>query len=1160
MMQLAFTVKIVAGLALLLAASGSELKPLTPGVDFDPDKLPSHGSEKAAFLEQNTVTSSYIVEFEDQPVAVRHASRAGEKLDRKARHVVDYVRYLQSRREAALEDLQDVEILYTYNYAYNGAAIRLTAEQAEELKSKPGIVKVQKDSFRRPLTDKTSQYLGLTESGQAWANGYTGEDVVIGVLDSGIVPENPSFADVPTPQFGNKGDLMAYGPPPDTFTGTGCAFGNTDFNAQDEAFVCNNKILAAKCYAKSFSDTFDDDLICGGDGFFVVSDGFLSARDDADSGHGSHVSSTAAGNYGVEAIIDDEVIGTISGVAPRARISVYKVLWSFDFFGELEVLSGEIDLLAALDDAVADGVDVINFSIGGSDFSAVDVAFLNVLGAGVHAAAAAGNDGPGPQTLSFPADLPWVTAVAAGLDEGAFVVEIVQPSSLQGRYLTALASGGVPITQETAGAFSGEIVPALPFNACGPTTNDLTGKIALVIRGECNFDEKFNSVAAAGAKAIIVYNDGTTPDRLAPVGMTLNVPTSIPGVGISFQDGFGLNAAFESGDLVIGNALPFVSSAVDSVAVFSSRGPSTFSADIVKPDLIAPGQGVLAASSPIAGGVDDEGRSDFGFLDGTSMASPHIAGLFCLLKQAHPDWSPSAAKSALMTTGRREFSTSTIRTDPATPFDIGSGLPLINHALEPGIVYDISFDAFEAVLCGDYQFLLAPGRCEELSSQRFSFEVGDLNYPSIAARSVGSTKTLARTITNVAVEKTLVLTAIVESGSEFDITVSPCKFALAYGESMAFNVTLESSPDVALGEWLFGSLTWLAEEQQDSASRRLKGKGDESISVCTTKPDTETIPGRKEKGKRAKKPSQKESKGDYRKLHRLNSKLESKEGGNDEIQSQTQNIRRAKMGRKMKNAKMNGKGEKSKSAKELASSTKGGQGKGKSAKKAELMYEVYSPIVVTFEELGFPSTISGAGTSGDISVPLTFGYTGEYSASVFGPVASQEASGSIAGESESLFFEFETSPELRFLSFNLFDDFTSNPFDDLDLYVYLFDPTIDDFQLVGSSENPQSNEEIFLGPFAPFGEPARWLVQVLAFNLGSEGITDFTLFVAEVESSTGSDVDITAPTEAIVDTTSSIDLAWPSVGPFSPNSFYYGVIEHTRGEKTLGYTLIDIET
>ena len=234
----------------------------------------------------------------------------------------------------------------------------------------PGVVLVQPDVMRYKTTDSSPKFLGLTDRGGAWARGYTGEGVIVGIIDSGIWPEHPSFAD--------DGSY-----PPLSIGSIPCEFGNTAHNPNDAPFTCNNKLLGARQMLETYR------ALIGAE-----PDEYDSARDD--DGHGTHTASTAAGNAGVRADLYGIPRGRISGMAPRARIIAYKGLGNLGGFGS--------DLAAAIDQAVADGVDVINYSIGGgpSLLGADDFAFLFAADAGVFAATSAGNDGPGDATVGGP--------------------------------------------------------------------------------------------------------------------------------------------------------------------------------------------------------------------------------------------------------------------------------------------------------------------------------------------------------------------------------------------------------------------------------------------------------------------------------------------------------------------------------------------------------------------------------------------------------------------------------------------------------------------------------------------------------------------------------------------------------------------------------------
>jgi hypothetical protein len=297
-------------------------------------------------------------------------------------------RTLEAAQDAALRAVgkTPADKVYSYTVALNGFAADLTQAQAAKLAKVKGVQRVMHDVFRRKTTDASPGFLGLTGKGGVWAQGWTGEDVVVGVIDSGIWPEHPSFA-----------DDGSYGPSPvtlDPAAGPTCDFGNTAANPLDVPFTCNNKLLGARQSLATYR------ALIGAD-----PDEYDSARDD--DGHGTHTASTAAGNRGVRASIFGVDRGKVSGIAPRARVVAYKALGNLGGFGS--------DLAAAIDQAVADGVDVINYSIGGgpSISGPDDIAFLFAADAGVFVAASAGNDGPGAGTIGGPATVPWLTSVGA---------------------------------------------------------------------------------------------------------------------------------------------------------------------------------------------------------------------------------------------------------------------------------------------------------------------------------------------------------------------------------------------------------------------------------------------------------------------------------------------------------------------------------------------------------------------------------------------------------------------------------------------------------------------------------------------------------------------------------------------------------------------------
>ena len=745
----------------------------------------------------------YIVQMKGDPVISYQGGvpgysatmpRSGNKVDPDSSSVKRYVAYLERMQNRVVNSI-NAEKVYNYRYSLNGFAARMSGADAAALRKRSDVVNVWRDEIRQIQTDQSPTYIGLTENGQAWSQGVTGEDVVIGVIDTGIWPEHPSFADVPTPIRGNMGPSRPYdsigGFLIGGFRSSSCDFGSAD--PMDDPFSCNNKLLAASCYNMGFSSGPDATNPCGGDGAFVAPWDFHSAR-DANS-HGTHVASTAGGNYGVEAVIDGTPMGTVSGVAPRARVVAYKVCWEDGGDGGC---AGS-DSAAAIDQAVADGVDVINFSIGGPStyLGGPDtMAFLNAANAGVYVATSNGNAGPGDATVGTPAAAPWITAVGATQDDGVLnsVVTINAPASVAGDVVAVEGAGDVLLAD--TGAITGDVTLTNPADGCAAVA-PVTG-IALTIRGGCSFTDKYNNAAAAGASAIIVYNDGTAPDRMDPIVMSAP-GTTIPGVMIGFDDGdalanaTGVNATMDPSNTVVADS---------RVAEFSSRGPNLGAPDIIKPDVSAPGVDILAGATPANGG------ELFAHLNGTSMASPHVAGAFALLKQRHGDWSPAVARSALMTTARQGLK-KTFGEDEATPFDVGAGEILPTDANEPGLAYDAGWKDYLAFTCGTDLGLVPDGACSLWKGLGLGVDASNLNLPSIGIGELVGTQMISRTVTAVSRywgRKTFNVT--VDAPEGVDVSVIPSTINLAYGQSKNISVMFTVNSGANMGEWAFGSLTW----------------------------------------------------------------------------------------------------------------------------------------------------------------------------------------------------------------------------------------------------------------------------------------------------------------------------------------------------------------
>lgn len=453
------------------------------------------------------------------------------------------------------------------------------------------------------------------------------------------------------------------------------------------------------------------------------------------------------------------------------------------------------DLTAAIDQAVADGVDVINYSIGsntpallGSD----DIAFLFAANAGVFVATSAGNAGPGYGTVGSPASVPWVTAVGASTQNRTFQGSVTLGNNAP--YYGASVTGGTDVLplvdSEDAGSelcIPGDLDPAI-----------VASKIVLCRRGAIARVDKSLAVYVAGGAGMILYNAYDT--------QTQNTDNHwVPAVHINNTDGLAIKDYIDAAG---GNATAHITggefTTIDApwMAAFSSRGPDMVAMDIIKPDVTAPGVNILAANSPTAF-IGAPGQL-FQSIGGTSMSSPHVAGLGALLVQAHPDWSPAMVKSALMTTAYQDVMKEDGIT-PADPFDIGGGHVAPNPATDPGLAYDAGFFEYLGFLCGSTN-AVSPGFCAYLDSLGIPFDASDLNLASIGIAELAGYQAVVRTVTNVGPAGTYKVK--VDAPPGVDVVVTPKRLKLAAGESATYEVKFTTTRRAVLNEWAFGSLTW----------------------------------------------------------------------------------------------------------------------------------------------------------------------------------------------------------------------------------------------------------------------------------------------------------------------------------------------------------------
>lgn len=819
--------KILTGMALSGAMISCVFAAPSNIIQVDKSKFSDAGPAPAVAQSHNL----YIIQMRGAPAIAKaselgelvpsnpSASKFGNQYNPTSPKISAYINAVKQNQQKVASDIGNINIIHSYSHAYNGFSARLTDSQVNALKNHPDVANVFKDELHQPATANTPEFLGLTGPGGQHTLGIKGENVIVGILDSGIWPENPSFSeDSQVPE-------LSYAPPPERWDGA-CDEGSVgefvnadgvvvynDETAPADSFECNNKLIGARYFGATFSSVYEIQFPLGE---------FASPR-DAD-GHGSHTASTAAGNQGVTATLAGVEVGTVSGMAPRARIAAYKVCWNANYVspdGAQERGCFFGDSMAAIDQAVVDGVDVLNYSIGNSNAinSPVYNAALRAADAGVFFSASAGNSGPGPDTAGNIA--PWVTTVAASTYDGESALvgtELeVNTGILAGQTLFSIpADIGAAIPEE---GFSGDLGLAEPRLACEPLTTDLTGQIALIERGVCPFVDKFDNAVAAGATGVVVYTDDRTP-----IAMGGDDSFDIPGVMITRADGLELVDSVNNGPTNITMTTTSASGTATEVgnimAGFSSRGPNPQTNDIIKPDITAPGVRILAATSSnqleFGGNVDGE---SYAYLQGTSMSSPHIAGLAALFAGQYPDWTPAQIKSALMTAARQNI----VKEDgvtPADPFDFGGGHADPVPAMNPGLTYNAELGDYLAFLCGQGESglveTLSEQTCSELEASGFSTDASQLNYPSIAIGELSGTETIYRTVTDVtgaggaysfsidAPEGVEVSATAIDSDGN---AIGDGMLEVPANGTAAYALTFTTTDDTIPEQWAFGALT-----------------------------------------------------------------------------------------------------------------------------------------------------------------------------------------------------------------------------------------------------------------------------------------------------------------------------------------------------------------
>lgn len=1023
---------------------------------------------------QAALQKTYIVQLRAPSAVEHHAAMVGPlrtgslaagsgvalrsvvPFSRDSAEIQSYARELAASQDRTLARVgPGAEKIYSYRYSFNGFAARMTEIQAAKMVHLPEVLHVWEDEVRPLATNFSAEFLDLfdNEAGLRGPLGLDGEDVVIAFIDSGVAPGHPSLKDSrlsgPTVcesrwaestflglwlcrTFRNAPETLLYEAPEDWLGSCEAGDGWTEED-------CNNKLIGARW--------FSDGAVASG----PIDDGeFFSPRDV--DGHGTHTATTAAGNR-TDASAFGTFLGRVEGIAPRARVAVYKACWLRP--GSTRAACNTSDLALAIDTAVADGVDIINYSVGNTrrDVTAPDdLALLAATKAGVLAVVAAGNEGPTLGTIGSPAGAPWVITTAASSRNGSHALEAMQidaPSSIAGRYevreaaFTPALSVEGPVEADLALVDDGDDSldngdPGTTRDACEPIENgdEIAGNIAFIERGGCEFIVKIRNAEDAGAVAVVVYN--IAGDPIVMTGPQQN-SVGIPAVMMGQADGNLVIDEIEAGqtvEVVLNKSLFLtVDDTGNKLGSFSSRGPAPIPG-ILKPDVTAPGINILAGFTPDA--ANSNSGESFGYLTGTSMAAPHVAGVAALLKQAHPEWSPAVLKSALMTSAYQDVTLQGGDAE-ANPFDFGAGHIEPNRAVDPGLVFETTDADYDAVACGIASPAVDETRCAELGAAGRSFEGADMNQASIAVARLINERTVTRQVTNVS-DSASTYVARIEAPPGTTVDASPNSLSLGPGQTANYDVTIryQSGP---LDLWRFGSLTWESER-----------------------------------------------------------------------------------------------------------------------------HEVRSPIAVRPASLIAPAEAFGTGGSGSASFPVTFGYSGSYTAGVHGLRLPFVVTDNFVGQDPDKLFEpvenpsagitahvYEVPADQAYLRFALFDELTDGN-DDLDMYLYY---CIDNAscEKLAESGGPTSREEINV----LFPGAGDYVVFVHGFETddvsgGPGAIYDIAAWQFGINDNVGN-LSVTAPSLVTAGTTADIQIDWNGL---MPETVYLGGISHTTPEGLVGITVINI--
>lgn len=747
---------------------------------------------------------SYIVQLNEEPLATYDGSISGlaatkapknRSLIAKGRVSVNttdaraYSRFLEKRQDSFVNRARqagaNLQLKQRFTIASNAMVVEMTQEDAKILARQSGVKRITPNRIFQLRTDRGPEFIGADRIwlGQDPSTGLAakGEGMLVGIIDTGVNTDHPAFAE--------DQDYVRLNP-----------LGSNKFagDCVNSPELCNNKLVGVHSYPEITDVYGAPEFQANPWGTPVM---LRPANGEDYNGHGSHTASTVAGNHLVntplQAATGDATSDGVnvpfnfpatSGVAPRAHIISYQVCWPGNG-GDPYAGCPESAILAAFEDAIADGVDAINFSIGGAESlpwaDPMELAFLAAREAGISVAVAAGNAGA---YWSADHSSPWVTTVGATTHDRVLEAgnkhidnfggnERYRPSEpIVGKSFSGGITGEVVLAENYADPDPSDDFNAASCNVPFPAGTFRDDQIVICERGDIPRVDKAKNVAAGGAGGFILQNVDYQVDNLVADSFV------IPGIQVKQSNRYKLKnwvKYSEPGTAVatisdFSNEYLFDDALANNLAPFSSMGPSRTNNTLV-PDLTAPGVQIYAANAddqPFTGAPD---ASDWTFMSGTSMAAPHVTGAMTLLMQLHPEWTPAEVQSALMmTAGPVYLNTGYELLEPFYHFMAGAGAINVARAADTGLVMDETIENYRN------------------ANPENGGIVNWLNLPSMVEMACEQSCSWMRTVTATRDGSWSAEALGKEQG--FELSVSPTNFTLAKGESQTLVIKAKVPP------------------------------------------------------------------------------------------------------------------------------------------------------------------------------------------------------------------------------------------------------------------------------------------------------------------------------------------------------------------------------